>query len=153
MRRKRKSRSSCEERGLKSQSASDDGNARRRSSCEERGLKYVRSRRRNAQGRSLLMRGAWIEMYKWRIVAKRFLSLLMRGAWIEMVGSISKETGASGRSSCEERGLKCNVIEGNTYTGRRSSCEERGLKFFARTQNALSMTSLLMRGAWIEMTK
>ena len=56
-----------------------------------------------------------------------------------------------GRSSHEERGLKCIRITVLQSAGSRSSHEERGLKCALFAVGFNLFTSLLSRGAWIEM--
>ena len=103
---------------------------RRRSPCGERGLKWGRAAAADAQGWSLPVRGAWIEIGRsarsWR---KRCTSLPVRGAWIEM------------------RRKKLLLVR---YRGR-SPCGERGLKSTKKTLASLLASSLPVRGAWIEM--
>ena len=56
------------------------------------------------------------------------------------------------RSPCGERGLKCCIRRGTARPpGRRSPCGERGLKLSARAALCTRVTSLPVRGAWIEM--
>ena len=57
--------------------------------------------------KSLLARGAWIEIRKCKPNLSVRLSLLARGAWIEISVSSLSPDGHEGRSSQEERGLKC----------------------------------------------
>ena len=78
--------------------------------------------------RSLLSRGAWIEIYFLHFSAPTCMSLLSRGAWIE----ISSSSAVSFSALC------------------RSSHEERGLKLRLHSNFVFYLPSLLSRGAWIE---
>ena len=99
-------RSPCGERGLKYPERFAAAGGRRRSPCGERGLKWGRAAAADAQGWSLPVRGAWIEMRR-----KKLLLLRYRG-----------------RSPCGERGLKCFRKAQPLVHARRSPCGERGLK-------------------------
>ena len=79
---------------------------RRRSSHEERGLKYQHIFQIFQVPKSLLSRGAWIEILC--IISPRYalMSLLSRGAWIEIKNNFKSTLVKVSRSSHEERGLK-----------------------------------------------
>ena len=79
------SRSSHEERGLKSHVNTYCAKVLRRSSHEERGLKSKSLITDDNTITSLLSRGAWIEIIRSEITnLSHDLSLLSRGAWIEI---------------------------------------------------------------------
>ena len=99
-----------------------------RSSHEERGLKSLKTAVEIADKKSLLSRGAWIEMPVVSMHSDHFGSLLSRGAWIEISGVPKNINAGAGRSSHEERGLK----------------------WYKRCQQLPERPSLLSRGAWIE---
>ena len=60
----------------------------RRSSHGERGLKYLINFPQRIELRSLLTRGAWIEIVYALFAVDTSWSLLTRGAWIEIIDSI-----------------------------------------------------------------
>ena len=55
-----------------------------RSPCGERGLKYSKPEEPAAEGVSLPVRGAWIEILRMAGDVEYVKSLPVRGAWIEM---------------------------------------------------------------------
>ena len=124
-------RSPCGERGLKSPRAAPLTASRSRSPCGERGLKCRQGRDHHPAGRSLPLRGAWIEIATCNIQNKyAVMSLPLRGAWIEMFLNWM----TMGRTQC------------------RSPCGERGLKSAGAADQAQEVSSLPLRGAWIEIT-
>ena len=123
-----------------------------RSPCGERGLKCPAAPRHGLRSRSLPVRGAWIEILLADVNNTLITSLPVRGAWIEISGNCDSVSCYFGRSPCGERGLK--------FRGRfrpfpvsesRSPCGERGLKCGGACASPSAVSSLPVRGAWIEM--
>ena len=123
--------SPCGESGLKL--AGEGYNARqyRLSPCGESGLKSCDGRAAGGRGRSLPMRGEWIEISEPPQIFKGVPSLPMRGEWIEMPAWRPCWPVLGCLSPCGESGLKC---------------------FLFRLALATCASSLPMRGEWIEMT-
>ena len=146
-----------------------------RSPCGERGLKCVFGFQMLTVSASLPVRGAWIEISGVAVPGAgsgrspcgerglKFLtscanrptlpSLPVRGAWIEIRCATALFHALDCRSPCGERGLKSvRRIQHHRREGR-SPCGERGLKslFFCRC--GCPLTSLPVRGAWIEIVK
>ena len=79
-------------------------------------------------GRSLPVRGAWIEIAGGSGGGWPLWSLPVRGAWIEMGGAVTAPLPIPRRSPCGERGLKLLAAGGSGWRLCRSPCGERGLK-------------------------
>ena len=78
------------------------------------------------------------------------LSLPVRGAWIEIPAPEHQGDQRQRRSPCGERGLKCEGRAPLRNAGRRSPCGERGLKSSTARKSRTRLSSLPVRGAWIE---
>ena len=124
-------RSPCGERGLKLQCRCIALPRNRRSPCGERGLKFLPRQRSRQPGKSLPVRGAWIEIAR-------------SGAY---------QPHEASRSPCGERGLKLAAANFQALLLGRSPCGERGLKLHYITEITLITLSLPVRGAWIEMER
>ena len=124
-------RSSHEERGLKCSDVASFGSCQCRSYHEERGLKFKTKT-------SEVLKGDVAPLTRsvdWNITTHSTLTLFMR------------------RSSHEERGLKSVLkTKRSASSSGRSSHEERGLKFWEYNKKSWWYTSLLSRGAWIEIS-
>ena len=102
-------------------------------------------------GKSLPMRGAWIEMaHPWANCCVLCRSLPMRGAWIEIHQQRQQRRSSRSRSPCGERGLKFEGRISRAHDFGRSPCGERGLKLDLDPDLKTEKSSLPMRGAWIE---
>ena len=103
-----------------------------RSPCGERGLKYSKPEEPAAEG----------------------VSLPVRGAWIEMLSVVVLMLGRMCRSPCGERGLKyAQRHQAHPSAWRRSPCGERGLKYPPLCYHFSRRKSLPVRGAWIEIVR
>ena len=146
----------------------------RRSPCGERGLKWSITSTSRPVMMSLPVRGAWIEILAGSPFASMIMSLPVRGAWIE-IPALSRSlyralaslpvrgawieistrplssSGFISRSPCGERGLKLRIVALFDCFFSRSPCGERGLKYqMLPYPLALFLSSLPVRGAWIE---
>ncbi len=100
--------------------------------------------------RSLLSRGAWIEISRCDKISIRPLrrsSHEERGLKYPTMCILQR---LQSRSSHEERGLKYKLVLEPDDFDSRSSHEERGLKLRRLVRQRLYLVSLLSRGAWIE---
>ena len=126
------------------------GSQMRRSPCGERGLKWFFAERQSCRTMSLPVRGAWIEILP---VSPSSPTVSCRSPCGERGLKYNHSFFPPvnpGRSPCGERGLKSvRRIQHHRREGR-SPCGERGLKslFFCRC--GCPLTSLPVRGAWIE---
>ena len=77
-----------------------------RSPCGERGLKLHLLDESTHLGRSLPVRGAWVEITADRTPRPGASSLPVRGAWVEILMRTMFMFGRHCRSPCGERGLK-----------------------------------------------
>ena len=77
-------------------------------------------------------------------------SLPLRGAWIEMLRAVSSSVSLACRSPYGERGLKFLDYVQLVEPESRSPYGERGLKLMVNTPTLITSGSLPLRGAWIE---
>ena len=125
-------RSPCGERGLKfSHCAANRSKVPCRSPCGERGLKCHPERRLSRQSNRRSPCGE-------------------RG--LKCVEPVHHAPHNS-RSPCGERGLKYRYDGDDGDAQRRSPCGERGLKLSSRELQTITVASLPVRGAWIEIAK
>ena len=122
----------------------------RLSPCGESGLKWVWWMWYTKPGRSLPMRGEWIEMSRTLVLSRAFQSLPMRGEWIEIQRQFCRQRALYGLSPCGESGLKFAVHRGALEPLGLSPCGESGLKWLPGDAGAPGAASLPMRGEWIE---
>ena len=121
-----------------------------RSPCGERGLKSVIFSMPFLQLLSLPVRGAWIEIV---METQEFQKMSGRSPCGErgLKSSAARTTRLTRcRSPCGERGLKCIRRNDCGSRGRRSPCGERGLKYGLALAPRILLSSLPVRGAWIE---